>query len=185
MSKRIGDRNEDDRLVFVPTKAGLKERNCPSNMDRIFKPLFTAKARGHGNGAFHLPLDHREPQGSDFGVPWRVQRLALGKPFDCADHAAASRRRRPASRKSASDSRLGAGGVGFSAAGWSTAWAGPTFTCGAVSSTGSATPPRPGPLRTHPGCGHTAKRPGSLSDYFRGVGRGTSARQNPSLHGPQ
>ena len=144
MSKRIGDRNEDDRLVFVPTKAGLKERNCPSNMDRIFKPLFTAKARGHGNGAFHLPLDHREPQGSDFGVPWRVQRLALGKPFDCADHAAASRRRRPASRKSASDSRLGAAGFSFSAAGLTAGNSGAscpasaTFTCDAVSFTDSA-----------------------------------------------
>ena len=61
-----------------------------------------------------------------------------GKPSDFVDHAASPRRRLPASRKSASDSLLGAGGFGFSVAGSSTTWACGTVACRASCFTDSA-----------------------------------------------
>jgi signal transduction histidine kinase len=58
------------RVAIEDTGSGID----PSNRDRIFKPLFTTKAR-HGNGSCDLSVDHRQPRWSDLDVCWCCQRL--------------------------------------------------------------------------------------------------------------
>ena len=48
-----------------------RQRNrasAPSDLNRIFDPMFTTKSKWHGHGAFDLPHDHREPRRQNLGV---------------------------------------------------------------------------------------------------------------------
>jgi signal transduction histidine kinase len=59
------------RVSIEDTGTGID----PSNIDRIFKPYFTTKANGMGDGPCHLPFDHRKPRRSDLGVASRQRRV--------------------------------------------------------------------------------------------------------------